>query len=252
MERGALEGLRVLDMSRVLAGPWAGQTLGDLGADVVKVERPGAGDDTRSWGPPWVLDGHGSATDNAAYFTRANRNKRSVAIDLGDRVGQEQIRALAARADILIENYKVGGLKQYGLDWDSLKKLNPRLIYCSITGFGQTGPYATRPGYDFLVQGLGGLMSITGHADGAQGGGPMKVGVALVDVMTGLNATIAILAAVQHRHVTGEGQHIDMALLDVQVAALANQAANFLVGGQPPVRMATHTRTSFLTRISQR
>jgi crotonobetainyl-CoA:carnitine CoA-transferase CaiB-like acyl-CoA transferase len=237
MSAGALHGLRVLDMSRVLAGPWAGQMLGDLGADVVKVERPGDGDDTRAWGPPWVRDPEGRESSDSAYFTCANRNKRSVAIDLSAPEGQRQIRALAAKADVLIENFKVGGLRDYGLDWDSLSQSNTRLIYCSITGFGQSGPYAQRPGYDFLIQGLGGLMSITGRPDGAAGGGPMKAGVALVDVMTGLNATVAILAALQHRHATGKGQHIDLALLDVQVAALANQAANFLVGDKMPGRM---------------
>lgn len=234
---GALHGLKVLDLSRVLAGPWATQMLGDLGADVVKVERPEVGDDTRAWGPPWVESGEGSDREMSAYFTCANRNKRSVAIDLSSVDGQALIRQLAARADVLVENFKVGGLAQYALDHASLSKVNPGLIYCSITGFGQTGPYAQRPGYDFLIQGLGGLMSVTGQADGEPGGGPMKVGVALVDVMTGLYASNAILAALQHRHRTGEGQHIDVSLLDVQVAALANQAANHLVGGQVPQRM---------------
>jgi len=237
MQRGALEGIRVVDLSRVLAGPWAGQMLGDLGADVIKIERPGNGDDTRSWGPPWRGTPVEGMRPDAAYFTCANRNKRSVALDLADEQGQKVLRDLVAQADILIENFKVGGLKQYGLDYESLRELNPRLIYCSITGFGQTGPYAHRPGYDFLVQGLGGLMSITGRPDDEHGGGPMKVGVALVDVMTGLYASTAILASLQHRNSTGEGQHIDVALLDVQVAALANQAANFLVGGVVPERM---------------
>lgn len=237
MQEGALNGIRVLDMSRVLAGPWAGQMLGDLGADVVKIERPGSGDDTRAWGPPWLRDADGEDTRDSAYFTCANRNKRSVALDLGTPEGQEIVRSLSCKADVLLENYKVGGLKQYGLDWDSLSQANPRLVYCSITGFGQTGPYALRPGYDFLVQGLGGLMSVTGHPENSPGGGPMKVGVALVDVMTGLNATVAILAALQERQRSGLGQHIDIALLDVQVAALANQAANYLVGGQLPARM---------------
>ena len=234
---GALHGVKVLDLSRVLAGPWATQMLGDLGADVVKVERPGTGDDTRAWGPPWVGGDDHPAHDMSAYFTCANRNKRSVAIDLSSQDGQALIRRLAAQADVLVENFKVGGLTQYGLDYASLSQVNPGLIYCSITGFGQTGPYAQRPGYDFLVQGMGGLMSVTGQADAEPGGGPMKVGVALVDVMTGLYASNAILAALQHRHRTGEGQHIDVALLDVQVASLANQAANHLVGGLVPQRM---------------
>lgn len=245
LEPGALAGLKVLDLSRVLAGPWAGQMLADLGADVVKVERPGAGDDTRAWGPPWLKDAEGRDTRDAAYFFCANRNKRSVAIDIATAEGQAQVRALAAQADVLLENFKVGGLKQYGLDYDSLKALNPRLIYCSITGFGQHGPYAQRPGYDFLIQGMGGLMSVTGPAETPrapgeplpEGQGPQKVGVALVDIMTGLYAAIGVLAALQHRHATGEGQHIDLALLDVQVAALANQTANYLIGGQVPRRM---------------
>ncbi|MFZ2990597.1 CaiB/BaiF CoA transferase family protein [Ideonella sp.] len=233
----SLQGIKVLDLSRVLAGPWASQMLGDLGADVVKVERPGAGDDTRSWGPPWVPQVDGSPSDQAAYFQCANRNKRSVAIDLATPEGQAQVRALAAQADVLLENFKVGGLKAYGLDYDSLKALNPRLIYCSITGFGQTGPYAARAGYDFLIQGMGGLMSLTGRSDAEEGAGPQKVGVALVDIMTGLYASIGVLAALQHRHATGEGQHIDLALLDVQVATLANQAANYLTSGKAPGRM---------------
>ncbi|HEX7985877.1 MAG TPA: CaiB/BaiF CoA-transferase family protein [Duganella sp.] len=234
---GALAGVRVLDLSRVLAGPWAGQLMADLGADVVKVERPGSGDDTRAWGPPWLADVDGAATAESAYYLSANRNKRSVAIDIGGAEGQARVRALAAKADILLENFKVGGLAQYGLDYASLKALNPRLIYCSITGFGQTGPYAARAGYDFLIQGMGGLMSVTGRADGDDGAGPQKVGVALTDVMTGLYASVAVLAALAHRERSGEGQHIDLALLDVQVACLANQASNYLVGGEPPRRM---------------
>lgn len=234
---GALAGVRVLDLSRVLAGPWAGQLMADLGADVVKVERPGSGDDTRAWGPPWLADVDGAATAESAYYLSANRNKRSVAIDIGTAQGQAQVRALAAKADILLENFKVDGLAQYGLDYASLKALNPRLIYCSITGFGQTGPYAARAGYDFLIQGMGGLMSVTGRADGEEGAGPQKVGVALTDVMTGLYASVAVLAALAHRERSGEGQHIDLALLDVQVACLANQASNYLVGGEPPRRM---------------
>jgi crotonobetainyl-CoA:carnitine CoA-transferase CaiB-like acyl-CoA transferase len=235
--QGALAELRVLDLSRVLAGPWAGQLLADLGADVVKVERPGGGDDTRAWGPPWLADDEGRPTAESAYFLSANRNKRSLTIDLAQPEGQALVRRLAAQSDVLIENFKVGGLAQYGLDFDSLQQLNPQLVYCSITGFGQDGPLAHRPGYDFLVQGLGGLMSITGRPDDAPGGGPLKVGVALTDVMTGLYASVAILAALARRERTGRGQHIDLALLDVQVAALANQAANYLVGGVLPQRL---------------
>ncbi|RFP09283.1 CoA transferase [Duganella sp. BJB488] len=233
----ALAGVRVLDLSRVLAGPWAGQLLADLGADVVKVERPVAGDDTRAWGPPWLDDADGQATGESAYYLSANRNKRSVTIDLGRPEGRQLVRQLAAKADILIENFKLGGLRQYGLDYDSLRALNPRLIYCSITGFGQTGPYAARAGYDFLIQGMGGLMSLTGRPDGAQGAGPVKVGVALTDIMTGLYASNAVLAALAHRERSGQGQYIDLALLDVQIACLANQAANYLVGGVAPGRM---------------
>ncbi|HSV48594.1 MAG TPA: CaiB/BaiF CoA-transferase family protein, partial [Ramlibacter sp.] len=234
---GALAGLRVLDLSRVLAGPWSTQLLGDFGADVVKVERPGAGDDTRSWGPPWLKDDAGQDSSDAAYYLCANRNKRSVTIDLACAAGQALVRQLAAKADILVENFKVGGLKAYGLDYESLKATNPRLIYCSVTGFGQTGPYAQRPGYDFLVQGMGGLMSLTGRADGTPGEGPLKAGVALTDILTGLYATVAILAALAFRERCGLGQHIDLALLDVQVATLANQASNYLVGGKVPGRM---------------
>jgi crotonobetainyl-CoA:carnitine CoA-transferase CaiB-like acyl-CoA transferase len=233
----ALQGLKVLDLSRVLAGPWAGQLLADLGADVVKVERPGAGDDTRGWGPPWLKDAQGQDTTDAAYFFSANRNKRSVTIDIGLPEGQALVRRLALQADVVLENFKVGGLKQYGLDHASLCALNPRLIHCSITGFGQTGPYAARAGYDFLIQGMGGLMSVTGVPDGEPGAGPQKVGVALTDIMTGLYATIAVLAALAHRERTGQGQHIDLALLDVQIACLANQTANHLIGGVVPRRM---------------
>ncbi|BDA85346.1 CoA transferase [Aureimonas sp. SA4125] len=236
-QAGALSGLRVLDMSRILAGPWVGQTLGDLGAEVVKVERPDAGDDTRGWGPPYLRDADGEETDVAAYFLCANRNKKSVTIDIARPEGQALIRRLAAMSDILIENYKVGGLEKYGLDYESLSALNPRLIYCSITGFGQTGPYAKRAGYDFLIQAMGGLMSITGAPDGSPGAGPQKVGVAITDVVTGLYATIGILAAVNARHATGKGQHIDIALLDAQVASLANQTSSYLAGGVTPVRL---------------
>jgi crotonobetainyl-CoA:carnitine CoA-transferase CaiB-like acyl-CoA transferase len=236
-QQGALAGLRVLDLSRVLAGPWSSQLLADLGADVVKVERPGKGDDTRAWGPPWLNDADDESTGESAYYLCANRNKRSITIDLSQPEGQRLVKELAGKADVLIENFKVGGLGQYGLDYASLKQLNPRLIYCSITGFGQTGPYAARAGYDFLIQGMGGLMSLTGRADGTEGEGPMKVGVALTDVMTGLYATVAILAALARRERSGAGQHIDLALLDVQIACLANQAANYLVGGVIPRRI---------------
>ena len=236
-DMGALSHLRVLDLSRVLAGPWAGQIFADLGADVIKVERPGAGDDTRGWGPPYVKDAAGSDTDVAAYFLCANRNKQSVTIDITHPEGQALVRALAAKSDVVLENFKVGGLAQYGLDADSLRALNPRLVYCSITGFGQTGPYAPRAGYDFLIQGLGGLMSLTGLPDDAPGGGPMKVGVALTDILTGLYAAVSSLAALAHRDRTGEGQHIDLALLDVQIACLANQAMNYLVSGRSPRRL---------------
>ena len=235
--KGALDGLRVLDLSRVLAGPWAGQILGDLGAEVIKVERPGRGDDTRAWGPPYLNDAQGAPTSESAYYLSANRNKQSVTIDITRPEGQRLVKELVAESDVLLENFKVGGLKRYGLDYGSLAAINPRLIYCSITGFGQDGPYAERPGYDFLIQGMGGLMSITGQPDGEPGGGPVKAGVALTDITTGLYAAIAVLAAVNHRHQSGEGQHIDMALLDVQVATLANQAMNFLTSGTAPGRM---------------
>jgi len=232
-----LSGIRVLDLSRVLAGPWAGQLLADLGADVVKVEKPQGGDDTRAWGPPYLKDASGRDTGEASYFLCANRNKRSVAIDIATPEGQAQVRALAGQADVLLENFKVGGLKRYGLDYTSLKEGHPRLVYCSITGFGQTGPYAARAGYDFLIQGMGGLMSVTGGADGEPGAGPQKVGVALTDIMTGLYATVAVQAALAERERSGLGQHIDLALLDVQIACLANQASNYLAGGQLPRRM---------------
>ena len=234
---GPLAHLRVLDLSRILAGPWAGQLLGDYGADVIKVERPGTGDDTRGWGPPWTPDGDGNPTDNAAYFLCANRNKRSITVDFTRPEGQDIIHRLAATSDVVLENFKVGGLKPYRLDYENLRAIKPSIIYCSITGFGQTGPYAPRAGYDFLIQGLGGLMSITGRADAEPGAGPQKVGVAVTDVLTGLYATTAILAALAHRDRTGEGQHIDLALLDVQVASLANQSQNYLTTGRPPSRM---------------
>ena len=234
---GALSHIRVLDLSRILAGPWAGQILADLGADVIKVERPGPGDDTRGWGPPWIKDDQGQDTSVAAYYLCANRNKRSITVDITQPEGQDIVRRLAAQSDVVLENFKLGGLKQYGLDYDSLKAVNPRLVYCSITGFGQDGPYAPRAGYDFLIQGLGGLMSITGRPDGEPGAGPMKVGVALTDILTGLYATNAVLAALAWREQSGEGQYIDMALLDVQVACLANQAMNYLAIGSNPRRM---------------
>ena len=234
---GALSHLRVLDLSRVLAGPWAGQILADLGAEVIKVERPGNGDDTRAWGPPFLKDAYGESTGEAAYYLSANRNKQSVTIDFTKPEGQRLVRDLAAKSDILIENFKVGGLEAYGLDYASLKALNPDLIYCSITGFGQTGPYAKRAGYDFMVQGLGGLMSLTGRPEGDEGAGPVKVGVALTDILTGLYSAVAILAALAHRQHDGGGQHIDMALLDVQVACLANQAMNYLTTGVAPQRL---------------
>lgn len=235
----ALDGVRVLDLSRVLAGPWCTQTLADLGADVVKVERPGVGDDTRGWGPPFLPAADGSDSAESAYFLGANRNKRSITCDLSSAQGQQLIRDLAARADVLVENFKVGDMQRYGLDYSSLKAINPKLIYCSITGFGQTGPYAERAGYDFAVQAMGGLMSVTGERDEA-GGGPQKVGVAVADLFTGIYATVAVLAALRHAEHTGTGQHIDMALLDTQVAMLANLGANFLVHSPakpPPSRM---------------
>ena len=232
----ALGHLKVLDLSRVLAGPWCTQMLADLGADVIKVERPGAGDDTRHWGPPFLKDAQGNDTTQAAYFTACNRNKRSITIDMAQPEGQELIRQMAVGSDILVENFKVGGLAQYGLDYASLKALNPRLIYCSVTGFGQDGPYAERAGYDLMIQAMTGMMSITGRADDVPGGGPLRVGVALTDLFTGVYAASAILAAIEVRHRTGEGQHIDMALLDVGMAILANQAAGFLNSGNVPKR----------------
>ena len=230
---GPLVGFRVLDLSRILAGPWASQMLADLGAEVIKIERPLAGDDTRSWGPPYMPDEEGQITTEAAYFHGANRGKYSVCIDMSSTAGQELIRNLVTKSDILIENFKVGGLKKYGLDYDNLKAINPKLIYCSITGFGQTGPYAERAGYDFMIQAMGGLMSVTGEP----GGQPMKVGVALADVLTGLYAANAIQAALIHQLRSGEGQYIDLALLDVQVASLANQAMNYLASGVNPTRL---------------
>ena len=234
---GALSHIRVLDLTRVLAGPWAGQVLADLGAEVIKIERPGSGDDTRAWGPPFLKDAEGRDTSEAAYYLTANRNKQSVTIDFTQPQGQRLVRELAAQCDVVLENFKVGGLAAYGLDYAALKQVNPKLIYCSITGFGQDGPYAKRAGYDFMIQGLGGLMSITGRPEGEEGAGPMKVGVALTDILTGLYATVGVLAALNHREQTGIGQHVDLALLDVQVACLANQAMNFLTSGVPPRRL---------------
>ena len=238
---GALGHLRVLDLSRVLAGPWCTQNLADMGADVIKIEKPGEGDDTRHWGPPFFPDAQGNPSDNAVYFAACNRNKRSVTVDMATAEGQRLIRELAMQSDVVVENFKTGGLKRYGLDYASLSALNPRLIYCSVTGFGQTGPYAPRAGYDLLVQAMSGLMSITGRADSEPGGGPLRVGVAVIDLFTGMYATTAILGALEARHRTGRGQHIDMALLDVAMAVLANQGAGFLNTGHVPGRQGnTH------------
>ena len=234
-----LHGVRILDLSRILAGPWATQLLADLGAEVLKIERPGSGDDTRHWGPPWLADGEGQATSESAYYLSCNRGKRSLAIDFTQPDGAELVRTLAADSAVLVENFKVGGLAKYGLDYASLRALNPRLVYCSITGYGQTGPYAQRAGYDAAIQAQGGLMSITGEPDGLPGGGPQKVGVAVADLMTGMYATTGILAALRHAEATGVGQHIDLALLDTQVGWLANQALNYLVGGSLPQRRGT-------------
>ena len=234
---GALTGLKVLDLSRVLAGPWSSQLLADLGADVIKIERPGQGDDTRSWGPPFMPDAAGNATAESAYFMSTNRGKRSVCVDIKSPEGQAQLQRLAATCDVVIENFKVGDAARYGLDYATLSVKHPGIVYCSITGFGQTGPLKDRPGYDFLVQAMGGLMSVTGVADGEPGAGPQKVGVALTDIMTGLYATIGILAALTERRSSGLGQHVDLALLDVTAATLANQASNYLVGGMNPTRL---------------
>ena len=231
LQMNSLEGIRILDLSRVLAGPWCTQTLADLGADVIKIERPGAGDDTRGWGPPFLKDSSGSDTSDAAYYLGTNRNKRSVTCDIATPQGQALIRELVKTCDVFIENFKVGDMARYGLDYASLSQLQPRLVYCSVTGFGQTGPYRERAGYDYAVQGMGGLMSITGERDDL-GGGPQKVGVAVADLFTGMYATVGILAALRHAEKTGQGQHVDMALLDTQVAMLANLGANYLVAGQ--------------------
>lgn len=234
---GPLSHIRVLDLSRVLAAPWAGQNLADLGAEVIKVERPKSGDDSRAFGPPWLKDAQGNDTGESAYFAAANRAKKSITINLSKPEGQQIVRDLAARCDVLLENYKFGDLARYGLGYDDLKQINPRLIYCSVTGFGHSGPYRERPGYDFMIQGMGGLMSITGERDDLPGGGPQRVGVPIVDIMTGMYASIAVCAALTHRAETGVGQHLDLALLDTQVAFLANQAMNYLATGEAPGRL---------------
>jgi crotonobetainyl-CoA:carnitine CoA-transferase CaiB-like acyl-CoA transferase len=233
---GALSHIRVLDLSRVLAGPWCAQNLADLGADVIKVERPGAGDDTRHWGPPFVKDANGNDTAETAYFICINRNKRSITVDISKSEGQEIIRQLAKESDVVIENYKLGDLAKYGLDYESLKQVKPDIIYCSITGFGQNGPYAHRPGYDFIIQGMGGFMSVTGEAEDFEGASPQKAGVAIADIFTGMYATTAILAAVVHRDRTGQGQYIDMALLDTQIAVMANVSSAYLCSDKVPRR----------------
>ena len=233
---GPLAHVRVLDLSRIMAGPWASQVLADLGADVVKVERPVFGDDTRAWGPPFLKDEAGADTRESGYYLSVNRGKRSIALDLDQPEGQKVARELAQRSDILIENFKVGTLKRFGLDYESLAAINPRLVYCSITGFGQTGPKREAPAYDFMIQAMGGLMSVTGEADDKPGGGPQKVGVPITDLMTGMYAAVSVLAALARREVSGKGDHIDLAMLDVQVGYLANQAMNFLISGQRPRR----------------
>jgi crotonobetainyl-CoA:carnitine CoA-transferase CaiB-like acyl-CoA transferase len=233
---GPLSHVRVLDLSRILAAPWAGQILADLGAEVIKVERPGAGDDTRSWGPPFLKDADGNDTKEAAYYLAVNRGKRSITVSLDKPEGQRIVRELAARCDIVLENYKAGTLARYGLDADSLRTVNPKLIYCSVTGFGQTGPRRDQPAYDFLIQAMGGLMSVTGERDGKDGGGPQKVGIPIVDLMTGMYAAVSVLAALARRNETGQGETIDIGMLDVQVATLSNQAMNYLVSGKTPQR----------------
>jgi len=234
---GPLTGIRVLDLSRVLAGPWAGQNLADLGAEVIKIERPGVGDDSRAFGPPWVKDAQGRDTKDSAYFTSANRGKKSVTVNLSQPAGQALVRELAAKSDVLLENYKYGDLHRYGLGYDDLKIINPLLIYCSVTGFGQTGPYKERPGYDFMIQGMGGMMSVTGEPDGAPGGGPQRAGVPIADIITGMYASIAVCAALAHRAQSGKGQHLDLALLDSQIALLAYQNTNYFATGKPPPRI---------------
>ena len=234
---GPLSHIRVLDLSRVLAGPWAGQNLADLGAEVIKVERPKFGDDSRTYGPPWVKDREGRDTKDSAYFTSANRGKKSITLNISKPEGQKLVRELARVSDVLIENYKFGDLARYGLAYDDLKQVNPRLIYCSVTGFGQTGPYREHPGYDFMIQGMGGMMSVTGEPDGAPGGGPQRAGVPVADIITGMYATIAICAAIAHRAETGIGQQLDLALLDSQIALLAYQNTNYFATGKPPKRI---------------
>jgi crotonobetainyl-CoA:carnitine CoA-transferase CaiB-like acyl-CoA transferase len=234
---GPLSHIRVLDLSRVLAGPWAGQNMADLGAEVIKVERPGPGDDSRAFGPPWVKDREGRDTKDSAYFTAANRGKKSITLNISAPEGQAIVRELAKKSDVLIENYKFGDLTRYGLGYDDLRKINPRLIYCSVTGFGQTGPYRERPGYDFMIQGMGGMMSVTGEPDDAPGGGPQRAGVPIADIITGMYASIAICAALAHRAETGVGQHLDLALLDSQIALLAYQNTNYFSTGKPPKRI---------------
>ena len=234
---GPLSHIRVLDLSRVLAGPWASQNLADLGAEVIKVERPGAGDDSRAFGPPWIRDAQGKETKDSAYFSSANRGKKSLTLNIAAPEGQAIARELAAKSDVLIENYKYGDLARYGLGFDELQKLNPRLVYCSVTGFGQTGPYRERPGYDFMIQGMGGMMSVTGEPDGAPGGGPQRAGVPIADIITGMYASIAICAALAHRERSGKGQHLDLALLDSQIALLAYQNTNYFATGKPPQRI---------------
>jgi crotonobetainyl-CoA:carnitine CoA-transferase CaiB-like acyl-CoA transferase len=234
---GPLSHIKVLDLSRVLAAPWTGQNLADLGAEVIKIERPQKGDDSRAFGPPWLKDPNGKDTTESAYFLAANRGKKSITIDLSKPAGQELVRRLAVQCDVLLENYKFGDLARYGLGYDDLKPINPRLVYCSVTGFGHTGPYRERPGYDFMIQGMGGLMSITGERDDMPGGGPQRVGVPIVDIMTGMYATIAVCAALAHRERSCVGQHLDLALLDTQVAFLANQAMNYLASDEVPGRL---------------
>ena len=234
---GPLSHVRVLDLSRVLAGPWAGQNMADLGAEVIKVERPGVGDDSRAFGPPWVKNAQGRDTKDSAYFTSANRGKKSITLNIASAEGQAIARAIAAKCDVLIENYKYGDLARYGLAYDDLRKANPGLIYCSVTGFGQTGPYRERPGYDFMIQGMGGMMSVTGEPDDVPGGGPQRAGVPIADIITGMYASIAICAALAHRAETGVGQHLDLALLDSQIALLAYQNTNYFATGQPPKRI---------------
>src|SRR6478609_722597 len=234
---GPLAQVRVLDLSRVLAGPWAGQNMADLGAEVIKVERPGVGDDSRAFGPPWVKDRDGRETKDSAYFTSANRGKKSITLNIASPEGQAIVRELAAKCDVLIENYKYGDLARYGLGYEDLRKINPKLVYCSVTGFGQSGPYRERPGYDFMIQGMGGMMSVTGEPDDAPGGGPQRAGVPIADIITGMYASIAICAALAHRERSGKGQHLDLALLDSQIALLAYQNSNYFATGTPPKRI---------------